>query len=53
MGTKNKFTKGGSSYIRRALYLAATVAIRKHSKGAQNLKGHDLLKTIDLFLLQN
>jgi transposase len=32
-GTKNKFTKRGSSYIRRALYLAATVAIRKNSKG--------------------
>jgi transposase len=32
-GTKNKFTKRGSSYVRRALYLAATVAIRKQSKG--------------------
>jgi transposase len=32
-GTNNKFTKRGSSYVRRALYLAATVAIRKQTKG--------------------
>ncbi len=32
-GTKNKFTKRGSPYVRRALYLAATVAIRKSKTG--------------------
>ncbi len=32
-GTKNRFTKRGSPYVRRALYIAATVAIRKSSKG--------------------
>jgi transposase len=32
-GSNNKLTKRGSSYVRRALYLAATVAIRKQSKG--------------------
>jgi transposase len=32
-GTMNSFTKRGSPYVRRALYIAATVAIRKSSKG--------------------
>jgi transposase len=31
--TNNKFTKRGSPFLRRGLYLAATVAIRKDSKG--------------------
>ncbi len=31
-GTKNRFTKRGSPYVRRALYIAVT-AIRKSSKG--------------------
>lgn len=33
IGTKNKITKRGSSYIRKALYIAATAAIRKYSNG--------------------
>jgi len=32
-GTKNKFTKRGSIYIRKALYIAATISVRKDSKG--------------------
>ncbi len=32
-GTKNNFTKRGFPYVRRALYIAATVAIRKSSTG--------------------
>jgi transposase len=31
--TKNKLTRRGSPFLRRGLYLAATVAIRKDSKG--------------------
>lgn len=34
LGTKNKFTKRGSIYIRKALYIAATVAIRKNPNGS-------------------
>ncbi len=33
-GTKNRLTKRGSPYIRRALYIAATVAIRKNPNGS-------------------
>ena len=33
IGSKNRITKRGSKYIRRALYIAATVAIRKTSNG--------------------
>lgn len=33
IGTKNRITKRGSPYVRRALYIAATVAIRKGSNG--------------------
>ncbi|AOT69391.1 IS110 family RNA-guided transposase [Geosporobacter ferrireducens] len=33
IGTKNKFTKGGSRFIRKALYIAATVAIRQNPNG--------------------
>lgn len=33
IASKNRFTKRGSPYIRRALYIAATVAIRKDNKG--------------------
>jgi len=32
VGTKNKFTKRGSAYIRKALYIAATISVRKDSK---------------------
>ncbi|WP_432409309.1 IS110 family transposase [Wukongibacter sp. M2B1] len=33
VGTKNRLTKRGSPYIRRALYIAATIAIRKNPNG--------------------
>lgn len=33
VGTQNKLSKRGSPYIRKALYIAATVAIRKDKKG--------------------
>ena len=33
VGTKNRFTKRGSRYMRRALYIAATVSIRKGKNG--------------------
>lgn len=33
IGTRNKVTKRGSPFLRRALYIAATVAIRKASNG--------------------
>ncbi len=33
VGTKNKFTKRGSIYIRKALYMAAVIAIRKNPNG--------------------
>ncbi len=33
VGTKNKFSKRGSPYARRALYLAALVSVRKNKSG--------------------
>lgn len=33
VGTHNKLSKRGSPYVRKALYIAATVAIRKDKKG--------------------
>jgi hypothetical protein len=33
IGTKNKFTKRGSPFSRKALYISATVAVRKDAKG--------------------
>jgi transposase len=38
LGTKNKFTKRGSIYIRKALYMAAAVAIRKNPNGSYTNK---------------
>lgn len=32
-GTKNKFTKRGSPYIRKALYIAAIISVRKAPNG--------------------
>jgi len=33
VGTKNKLTKRGSSYIRRALYIAAVASVRQYANG--------------------
>ncbi|MBB6219056.1 endonuclease III [Anaerosolibacter carboniphilus] len=38
LGTKNKLTKRGSIYIRKALYMAATVAIRHNPNGSYSNK---------------
>lgn len=35
VGTKNKVTKRGSTFLRHALYIAATTSVRKESKGKQ------------------
>lgn len=34
VGKQNRLTKRGSPYLRRALYIAATIAIRKNSNGS-------------------
>ena len=46
VASKNRFTKRGSPYIRRALYIAATVAVRQDGKGrCVNQVIHDYYQT--------